>query len=86
MVPSTLDDNIEDNKNNEVIPNEISNDIDFTKATRNADGKLCVLKEEMVKSIIKGLFHKQSTHSLDYLLLLVLFKKLTKGPLPKIDR
>ena len=58
VVPSTLDDNIEDNKNNEVIPNEISNDIDFTKATRNADGKLCVLKEEMVKSVIKGLFHK----------------------------
>ena len=53
MLPSTLDDNIEDNKNNEVIPNEISNDIDFTQATRNADGRLCVLKEEMVQSVVK---------------------------------
>ena len=26
------------------------------QATRNADGKLCVLKEEMVQSVVKGGF------------------------------
>ena len=52
-VPATFngDENVADN--NKVISDEISNDIDFTQATRNADGRLCVLKEEMVKSVVK---------------------------------
>lgn len=31
----------------------VQNNIDFSTATRNADGKLCVLKEEMVQSVVK---------------------------------
>ena len=46
-VPATFNDDGGDNANNNVvgaIPDKISNDIDFTQATRNADGKLCVFK------------------------------------------
>ena len=55
--PSTTisSENLENDDRNEVIPNsEIDpNEIDFSKATRNEAGKLCVLKEEMVQSVIK---------------------------------
>ena len=33
-----------------VTPNE---NIDFSQATRNADGKLCVLKEEIIETVVK---------------------------------
>ena len=36
---------------NEVVTLEDS--IDFSQATRNSDGKLCVLKEQMVESVVR---------------------------------
>ena len=32
---------------------EAFNEVDFSQATRNEDGKLCVLKEETVESVVK---------------------------------
>ena len=31
----------------------MNKNIDFSQATRNADGKLCILKEEMVESVVR---------------------------------
>ena len=36
---------------NEVVT--MNQNIDFSQATRNADGKLCILKEQMVESVVR---------------------------------
>lgn len=38
---------------NEVAVSPVNKNIDFSKATRNSAGKLCVLKEEMIQSVVK---------------------------------
>ena len=36
---------------NEVVT--MNKNIDFSQATRNAEGKLCILKEQMVESVVR---------------------------------